>query len=156
MDDVGTARRNDDGMTLVELLIVLLIVGILLAIAIPTLLTAQNGSKEAVAKSQAAQAVKTQKVILLTDGPATGDVEKLSKLKAIEPSLDVRLSDPTETKVRGAVYVRAATGETLVLAAAYGSDDCFWTRVTAAGLTQYARGTCADSAVGTLHWGDGW
>ena len=149
-------QGDEEGMTLVELLMVLLVVGILLGIAIPTFLTAQNGSKQAVAKGQATQAIKTQKQIILTDGATSVDADKVTKLKSAEPSLDVRLSDPAQAKVRGAVYVRPATGDTLVLAAANGPDDCFWTRVTPTGATEYARGTCDDSAIATLTRGDGW
>lgn len=162
MESIGQRRRrlerDESGLTLVELLVVMLVMGILLVIAVPTFLNAQNGSKEAVAKSQAAQAAKTQKTVLLTDGPATADGAKLTLLKTAEPSLDFRLSDPSQAKVRGAVYLRQLTGETVELASVNGPDDCYWTRVAATGLTEFARGSCSEDpeALGALDWNAGW
>ena len=50
------AGRPDDGFTLIELLIVVLILGILTAIAIPVYIGVQNSAKDATAKSDLANA----------------------------------------------------------------------------------------------------
>ena len=48
--------RREDGFTLTELLVVILVVGILAGIAIPTLLTQRQKATDAVAKSAVATA----------------------------------------------------------------------------------------------------
>lgn len=161
MKTIGTwqqrLERDEQGLTLVELLVVLLVIGILLGIAIPTFLSAQNGSKDAAAKSHAVQALKTQKTLLISEGAFASDDATLT---SVEPSLDFRrFSDPAEegeARVLGAIYIREATGNVLTLAAKSATGVCFWTRVLADGTTRYAKGTCKDSEISTLTWESEW
>jgi type II secretory pathway pseudopilin PulG len=147
---------GDGGFTHVELMIALLVMGILKGIAGPTLLRAQTGAKDAAAKSQATQALKTQRQVLLTDGTYTSDPLALRK---VEPSLDFRnFTDPDaagEAKVLGAVYIRQANGTTVELATRSAAGECFWTRVED-GVTEKARGTCDLAEFESLDWAAGW
>lgn len=64
-------KRKQNGFTLVELMVVIVIVGILSAVALPQLTQAQNRAKDSVAKSELVAAGKDCSMLLLIDGDGT-------------------------------------------------------------------------------------
>lgn len=83
--------RDEGGFTLIELLVVILIIGILAAIAIPSLLSQKAKAYDSSAKTMAQTAQTTMETYATeNNGEYTGGSR--TKLKEIEPSLNIAAS----------------------------------------------------------------
>jgi type IV pilus assembly protein PilA len=80
------ARRRDaeEGFTLIELMVVVLIIAILIAIAVPTFLGARTRAQDVSAKSDLRNALTTEKTSYTDNQQYTATT---ATLQAIEPSL---------------------------------------------------------------------
>ena len=63
----GVEKDEEDGFTLIELMVVVLIIAILLAIAIPTFLGAQDRARDRAAQSDLRNAITAAKTIATDD-----------------------------------------------------------------------------------------
>ncbi len=77
-------ERDEDGFTLIELMVVVLIIAILIAIAIPTFLGARTRSQDRAVQSNIRNGFAAEKVVYTDDEAYTTDAAKLS---AVEQSL---------------------------------------------------------------------
>jgi type IV pilus assembly protein PilA len=164
---LSTKRKDDEGFTLIELMVVVMIIAVLMAIAIPTFLGSQNKAKDRSAQSSVRNSLTAAKTIY-TDGQ---DYNKATiaavvgppaypagALAAAEPSLTYQVAASTDPKV---VSV-GTTASTYGAAAKSASGTCFYIKDDIAAGTSFARsdtvactGALALSGVG-LTYGTSW
>jgi type IV pilus assembly protein PilA len=146
------AGRPEQGFTLTELMVVVLIIAILIAIAVPTFLGARRRAQDRRAQSDLRNTFTAEKVHY-ADQHAYTQVK--SDLTAIAPSL--ALDDVADSVPAGSSVAYVVSGEVVTLAARSDSGTCFYLRDDPAGATTYARGTCeAPSATTNPFSADGW
>ncbi len=114
--------QDEAGFTLIELLVVILIIGILAAIAIPSLLSQKSKAYDAQAKSLASSA-QTAAETIATDN--NGSYEKVTpaEIHAYEKTIPI-----TKAEANGGSWLSATThaeGEYSVTATAPNTEDTF-------------------------------
>ena len=140
--------EREDGFTLIELMVVVLIIAILIAIAIPTFLGARTRAQDRAAQSNLRNALTAEKSYY-TDAQAytatPGD------LTAIEPSL--RYNADAAPATNNEIYI-SVSGATVTLAAKSASGTCFYIKDVATGTgpgTFYGRSTASPCPAPSAH-----
>jgi type IV pilus assembly protein PilA len=80
--------EDDKGFTLIELMVVVLIIAILLAVAIPTFLRVRRNAQDRAAQNSVSAALKAEKAEYTSKGTSNAYTGDASVLKAIEASID--------------------------------------------------------------------
>ncbi len=103
---LGLARRRDEeeGFTLIELMVVVLIIAILIAIAIPTFLGARTKANDAAAKSNLRNGLAAEETVY-TDGQTySADTSVGGVLKTTESSLQWGTAPAVVVSADGSVF----------------------------------------------------
>ena len=141
MIDALRKRRHDseEGFTLIELMVVVLIIAILLAIAIPTFLGARKRAQDRAAQSSLRNALTAAKTIY-TDNSSYKSADPAG-LAAVEPSLTYKGAAEAST---GQKDVSVSAADAVWAGAALSkSTKCFWIKETADAGTKFGSGTAA-------------
>jgi len=142
--------NNDDGFTLIELMVVVLIIAILLAIAIPTFLGAQDKAKDRSAQSSVRNTLSAAKVLYADKG--SYDEATAANLQAAEPSLT--FNDDVTASTGPKIVSVDGSADLFYAVALSKTGDCWAIRDNAAGPgTQFAQvvaGACTAANAATI------
>ncbi len=151
-------ERDEEGFTLIELMVVVLIIAILIAIAIPTFLGAQNRARDRSAQSNLRNALSAAKTIATDrDGfflkDATNVIDE-GAMSTAEPSLT--FTDGVMTTVGPIDVVTGANGASITMYNKSGSGSFFCISSTSNGVVTNKKGAAATDVDTAAECTGGW
>lgn len=149
--------RDERGFTLLELMVVVLVIAILIAIAVPQFLGARTKAQDRSAQGKVRNGILAQQIFFTDEQRYTDDVLELS---AVDSSMDYTKVLAAMTPSGGVVYVELLAptvfaDDTVLLGAKSGSGRCFWMRRIAGARPGFAANDCVGTPA-PADFGTGW
>jgi type IV pilus assembly protein PilA len=146
------AKDDEDGFTLIELMVVVLIIAILIAIAIPTFLGAQDRARDRAAQSNLRNALTAVKTIATDDAGLFTSISTASLLSA-EGALSYESTTAPSAVDKISVEVVTTTDpDTVVLEAKSASGTTFAVCANSSGEVLYAKTTIGQGLCTLAKW----
>lgn len=130
------AKTGSGAFTLIELLVVIVILGILMAVAVPTFLSQQGKAKDAKAKSYLEYAYRTAKADLIGGTSFPAGTSLISDIQQAEPELTVANSSCSSVSGSNTVAVSPrSTPQLVILCDRSDSGNIYALNATPSGAT---------------------
>ena len=130
---ISRRRDSEEGFTLIELMVVVLIIAILIAIAIPQFLGARQRAQDAAAKSSLRNALTAAKTAYVDNSDYSTATSAAGQLDTIEPSLTYVAAGTNSTDFKMISVSVTNSNQTWSGAAYSKSGECFWIKDVATG-----------------------
>ncbi len=150
-------RDREAGFTLIEVMVVVMIIGILLAIGVPTFMGARTRAQERAAQSSL-RIAQTSAMVVYTDSGDFGDAT-VNALRATEPGFTWLSSNSASTDDKRISIASNRAGTEWAAAAMSDSGTCYYIRVRESGSTLYgqsSRSSCTGQSALTRARGAEW